>query len=124
MNKSLLPFACCATLFGEIVSMPANIDNISKIDQIVDIRTPAEWRETGIIKGAKTITLINDKNEFINSLKSSIDIKKPFALICRSGHRSMMATHMIDSHDIKVINLEGGMMKIMSEGYKTVPYKD
>ena len=32
---------------------------------IVDVRTPEEWKKTGIIKNSLLISLVNKKNKFI-----------------------------------------------------------
>lgn len=55
---------------------------------LVDIRTPEEWKETGIAEGAVAYDM-RDK-EFVQTL---IDLRlaypdRPIALICRTGNRS------------------------------------
>jgi len=78
--------------FAEISTVQVSPEAIKNYEQIVDIRTPAEWMETGVIKGAKTITFnATDKEGFLNELKANVDLKKPVALICRSGRRSAAA---------------------------------
>ena len=43
-------------LSADVKTIPVTPDVIKNYDQIVDIRTPSEWQDTGIIAGAKTIT--------------------------------------------------------------------
>ena len=77
-----------------------------------------------MIKGAKTITFnATDKEGFLNELKANVDLKKPVALICRSGRRSAAAAAMIDSPELNIINLDGGMGSLINQGYETVPYQ-
>ena len=56
MKKFLLLGAVCSMLSADVKTIPVTPDVIKNYDQIVDIRTPSEWQDTGIIAGAKTIT--------------------------------------------------------------------
>ena len=124
MKKILLLGAVCCMLSADVKTVSISPDEIKKYDQIVDIRTPSEWQETGIITGAKTITFDpSDKSAFLDKLSKAVDIKKPIALVCRSGRRSTAAAAAIDSSDLKIINLDGGMSSLIEQGYKTTPYK-
>jgi len=55
---------------------------------LVDIRTPAEWKQTGIAEGAIALDM-TDKSflESLNKLRATYP-DKPIALICRTGNRS------------------------------------
>ena len=124
MKKFLLLGAVCYMLSADVKTIPVTPDVIKNYDQIVDIRTPSEWRDTGIIAGAKTITFDpSQKEAFLDELSKAVDIKKPIALICRSGRRSAAAAAAIDSADLNIINLDGGMGSLIEQGYKTTPYK-
>jgi len=98
---------------------------------IIDIRTPAEWKETGIIKGAIPIMFFDEQGHyntraFLKALHAKVDITKPFALICRTGHRtSIVAPWLAKELHYKVINLKGGMMYVIHKlNIPTVPYKN
>ena len=124
MKKFLLLGAVCSMLSADVKTIPVTPDVIKNYDQIVDIRTPSEWQDTGIIAGAKTITFDpSQKEAFLGELSKAVDIKKPIALICRSGRRSAAAAATIDSADLNIINLDGGMGSLIEQGYKTTPYK-
>ncbi|QPH95088.1 rhodanese-like domain-containing protein [Campylobacter concisus] len=124
MKKILLLGAVCSMLSADVKTIPVTPDVIKNYDQIVDIRTPSEWQDTGIIAGAKTITFDPSRKEsFFGELSKAVDIKKPIALICRSGRRSAAAAAAIDSADLNIINLDGGMGSLIEQGYKTTPYK-
>ena len=111
-------------VFAEITTVQVSPEAIKNYEQIVDIRTPSEWAETGVIKGAKTITFNPaDKDSFLNELKANLDLKKPVALICRSGRRSAAAAMAIDSPELNIINLDGGMSSLINQGYETAPYQ-
>ncbi|EJP75239.1 MULTISPECIES: rhodanese-like domain-containing protein [Campylobacter] len=127
MNKiskfTLCLVLCVSAAFAKIETLEASPQNVEKFEQIVDVRTPSEWQETGVIKGAKLVTLVNDKGEFLAKLKDSgVDLSKPVAFICRSGRRSLAAANLADSADANITNLDGGMSGLISKGYKAEPY--
>lgn len=124
MKRILLLGAVCSMLSADVKTIRVTPDVIKNYDQIVDIRTPLEWQETGIIAGAKTITFDpSQKEAFVDELSKAIDLKKPVAIICRSGRRSAAAAAIIDNADLNIINLDGGMGSLIEQGYKTTPYK-
>lgn len=55
---------------------------------LVDIRTPPEWRQTGIAAEAQAIDMSSP--EFLDTLLEAVagDRSAPIALICRTGNRS------------------------------------
>jgi rhodanese-related sulfurtransferase len=116
-------------LSAELTQVWASQDFIDKKIKIIDIRTPAEWKETGIVKDAYTIMFFDEQGEynvlnFLRQLKMAVKENEPFALICRVGSRTgMISEFLSEKLGYKVINLKGGMMKLMQEGYKTVSYK-
>lgn len=124
MKSTLLNFACAVGACAHINTIPATPANIAKFDQVIDIRTSMEWFDTGIIKGAKTITFNSDKDKFLKAIKEQIDITKPFAIICRSGVRTAFAAKILDDHGMNITNLDGGMNLLLELGYVTTPYKD
>jgi rhodanese-related sulfurtransferase len=97
--------------------------------KIIDIRTPDEWRETGIVKDSYTIMFFDEKGNFnvatfLKQLDMVVKKDEPFALICRVGSRtSIVAEFLSEKLGYKVTNLKGGIMKMIHEGYKTVPYR-
>ncbi|RKT46421.1 rhodanese-like domain-containing protein [Thiocapsa rosea] len=54
----------------------------------IDIRTPAEWRQTGIATGALTIDMTAPT--FVQDLLKAVegDRNAPIVLICRTGNRT------------------------------------
>lgn len=96
---------------------------------IVDIRTPGEWKESGLLKGAIPITFFDDKggyniDTFIAELNKKVDTKKPFALICHSGSRTKMVSNFLSQEfKYQIINLQGGMMYVQGKKLPVLPYK-
>ncbi len=118
------------SLFAELTNQYMTKDFLNKGIPIVDVRTPGEWRETGLLKGAIPIMFFNakgnyDARKFLEELNKKVDTKKPFALICHTGNRtSMIAPWLSKEFGYKVINLQGGM-EYATKGLhiKTIPYK-
>lgn len=116
------------TLLFLLTSLYASLSNeypsqalLNKHIPIVDIRTQGEWRETGILKGAIPITFFKadgsyNVREFLQKLHEKVDTKKPFALICRTAHRSTIVSNFLANKlGYDVINLKGGMNYAISK---------
>ncbi|UCN01091.1 rhodanese-like domain-containing protein [Sulfurimonas sp. SWIR-19] len=122
----LFTLSLMAEVKNEYISQALLKQNIP----IVDIRTPGEWKETGLLKGAIPIMFWDargnyDARKFLNELHKKVDTTKPFALICHTGSRtSIVAPWLAKEFGYKVINLKGGM-EYATKGLhiKTVPYR-
>lgn len=96
---------------------------------IVDIRTPSEWRESGLLKGAIPIMFFNEQggynvDGFVTELNKKVDTKKPFALICRTGSRTkMVSAFLAKEFGYTIINLDGGMIYVQGKKLPVIPYK-
>lgn len=118
-----------STLMAELHQVWATPQFVEKKMKIIDIRTPAEWKETGIVEGSYTIMFFDEKGNFniatfLKQLEMVVKKDEPFALICRIGSRtSIVSEFLSEKLGYKVINLKGGIMKMIHEGYKTVPYR-
>jgi rhodanese-related sulfurtransferase len=97
--------------------------------KVIDIRTPGEWVQTGIVKGSYTIMFFDeqggyDMDKFLNQLNMVVKKDEEFALICRTGSRTTMVSEFLANKlGYKVVNLKGGIMHLMSQGYQPTPYK-
>lgn len=92
--------------------------------QIIDIRTPNEWKQ-GVLKGAILVNLTDNNGEFnekfLENIKEKIDPNKKIAIICRSGVRSLRASELLVQNGYKdVINLSGGMLLATQKGLDIV----
>ena len=97
MNKFLFFIFFGVTFaFAKFTSIDAN--ELLKLQKqnivVIDIRTPAEWKERGIIKGAKTIEFFksNGTVDFVKFMKEFTkyvkDSNQPFILYCAHANRS------------------------------------
>ena len=96
--------------------------------KIIDIRTPPEWRETGIVKGSYTIMSFNEQGginvpKFLAEIDKVVKKDEQFAIICRTGSRTFEVGKFLGYQmGYNVINLAGGIEKMMMEGYRPAMY--
>jgi rhodanese-related sulfurtransferase len=121
------------------VSMPATLGEGSAKDLldeqangtiIIDIRRDDEWHQTGIIKGAHTITAFQNNGnlhpDFRDMFFSLVeDPNTPIMIYCKSGGRSRMLGHaLIDQLGFSnVKHLSGGITGWIENGHETEDYK-
>ena len=118
-----------SSLMAELQHVWATPEFANEDIKIIDIRTPDEWVETGIVKGSYTIMFFDREGNFsveifLRQLNMLVKKDEPFALICRVGSRTALVSEFLSEKlGYKVVNLKGGIMKMIYEGYKTTPYK-
>lgn len=88
---------------------------------LIDIRTPEEWKQTGVAPGAKRVNLNNPKggDGFMAEILAALDQDKsrPVALICRTGSRTAMAQRFLEANGFsQVFDVSEGMAGNMSAG--------
>lgn len=123
-------FALCAlSAHAEVV----NIDNaeVARLAAsgaaVIDIRTAPEWKETGVIAGAKLLTFFDDKGRvdapaWLAQLKAASKAGQAIVLVCRSGNRSRTAAQFLTQQAgfKTVYNASGGMISWAREGRQVV----
>jgi rhodanese-related sulfurtransferase len=118
-----------ASLFAQDMGKSALQKIIDAKIPIVDIRTPAEWKETGILQGAIPIMFYDEKgkydvDKFLSELNAKVDTSKPFAIICHTGNRTSMVAPFLYGQTYPVIDIYGGMDYATKQLHlKTVAYK-
>ena len=130
MKKLLLTLAFVATsLFAEVTNVYPDAAFMGKKIPIIDIRTEGEWKETGVLKGAIPIAFFDERGSynipvFLKELSLKVDVKKPFALICRSGSRTkMVSSFLSEKLGYHVYDLNGGMLYANQKKLPVAPYK-
>jgi len=112
----------------------SNIDN-AKLQELlnqgvtlIDIRLEEEWKQTGIVKGAKTLTFFDRTGRinpnFVPEFTKLAKKDQPVALICRTGNRSQAASKAIAQQlgYKKVMNVTHGIVGWISEKRPVVQY--
>ena len=129
MKTFLLSLLLLQTLaFAEVTNEYPSQKILDAKTPIVDIRTPGEWKETGLLQGAIPIMFFNEQGNynveaFLQELNKKVDTKKPFALICRTGSRTKLVSNFLSKeYGYDVIDLQGGMMFVKSKNLPTTPY--
>ncbi|EGK8010440.1 rhodanese-like domain-containing protein [Campylobacter lari] len=122
MKKIFLSLALCASfVLAEVKNIDINADILENY-QVIDVRKPSEWVQTGTIKNAIKISFYNEdgglNENFVEEIKK-ISSNKPIAIVCRSGSRSAKASALLNQNGIEVTNLKGGMNTLLSQGYET-----
>jgi rhodanese-related sulfurtransferase len=112
---------------AEVTHRPASAELINSGIPVIDIRTEQEWRQTGVVAGAIPITFFDargryDAQAFLQQLEQQVDKDQPIALICRTGNRTRAVSQFLSEQGYQVINMEGGIMKMLREGYQPVSY--
>ena len=104
-----------------------NVDNdelntlIAQGIPLYDIRRPDEWRSTGVIKGSKRLTFIDNRGQvspqFLPKFTQRIGKDDPVILICRTGNRTdALARHLVDEMGYtQVYNVRHGITGWISE---------
>lgn len=87
---------------------------------LVDIRTPEEWQQSGVIEGALLITY-TDPESFLQAVRPHLKPDQTLALVCRSGNRTSRAARQIAGMiDNPVLDVQGGMIRVVRGGYAPV----
>ncbi|MDP1525065.1 MAG: rhodanese-like domain-containing protein [Rhodocyclaceae bacterium] len=81
---------------------------------LIDIRTPPEWKQTGVAPGAALINMIHPQGAagFLNEVQAKVggDKTAPIALICRTGNRTTQVQRFLQGQGFtQVYNVKEGM---------------
>ena len=105
---------------GQGHNLPIALEHIAELssDEVlfVDIRTPPEWHETGVLPNAQLVTF-QGEIAFLHELQSLMRVDpRPVVLICRSDNRTRQAAHLLAPHlAVPVVSVEGGMLRVLRE---------
>ena len=117
-----------STLQAELIREPISMKYINSGMPIVDIRTPGEWEDTGIVKGAIPLEFFDarghyDLDKFLKELNAKVDTKKRFGLICNSGSRTrILAAFLANKMGYNVVDFKGGILYARGRGIPFVKY--
>jgi len=91
---------------------------VAKNAPIIDIRTPGEWRETGVIPGSHKIVFFDERGnydvqKFMSEFTKVVtDKNQPFILVCRTASRTKIVGKFLanDMGYTQTKELEGGII--------------
>ncbi|MGE5154612.1 MAG: rhodanese-like domain-containing protein, partial [Bdellovibrio bacteriovorus] len=111
-----LLLTACLSEAGPTLSAPEAFEQ-TKSGQVtlIDIRTPPEWRRTGVAEGAHRIDMRHPKGPegFFGEVLKEVDGDKsaPIALICRTGNRTtQVQKELLARGFTNVYNVKEGMV--------------
>jgi rhodanese-related sulfurtransferase len=122
-------FLTITTLSAEYVRQPIDQKLVDSKIKIIDIRTPSEWKTTGLLKGSIPITFFDEQGNynaelFLGKLNKVVKKNEQFALICNSGNRTQVVGNFLGKQlDYRVIDLQGGIQYAISKKIPIEPYK-
>lgn len=88
--------------------------------QLVDVREPSEWAETGVPKGAVLIPL----GDLEAQAGSELSADAPVYVICRSGNRSQTGSDILAGLGFgEVYNVDGGVNAWVAAGLPVETYQ-
>ena len=79
---------------------------------LIDVRSPSEWRQTGVPQGARTVSIHQKADSFLaEMLTAAVDDRDaPIALICATGQRSSRARAILEAQGFtNVVSVAGGI---------------
>lgn len=94
---------------------------------VVDVRTPGEWQQTGIIEGSHRLMFFDETGRYdvqawLDQLGEIAGPDNPVALVCAVGGRTMAISQFLSGQAgyTKVYNVAGGIKSWMEDGNQTV----
>ena len=123
---ALLFFA--SPLFAYAAAPYTNIDNqeLKSLQEkgvpVYDVRRADEWQQTGVVKGSKRLTFVDDKGrvmpDFVAKFTQAVGKNDPVILICRTGNRTETLSRALVEQlgYTKIYNVKNGITRWVSEG--------
>ncbi|MGF1642772.1 MAG: rhodanese-like domain-containing protein [Thiotrichales bacterium] len=94
---------------------------------VIDIRTPQEWQQTGVVEGSVLLTLFSNYGgvnpDFVPKLTEMVATDDPVILLCRTGSRTRTAAEALVNqlHYKNVYNVDRGILDWIARGHPVVP---
>ena len=116
-------------IFAEVTNLEVTKEFIdaNKI-KIIDIRTEEEWKNKGVLPCTYLLTFFDEDQEyntqmFLKELDEIVEKDEQFAIISNSASRTKLVSNFLGKrYDYNVINLTGGMIKLIKDGHKVEEY--
>lgn len=118
LNKFAPALLACACLGGPAHAEPdlSAPDALAAVQagklKLIDIRTPAEWRETGVAPTAGRVDFYRGPDTLASYILQTVkgDKNAPIALICRTSNRTTQAQKYLQGIGFtQVYNVKEGM---------------
>ncbi|MEW5831478.1 MAG: rhodanese-like domain-containing protein [Campylobacterota bacterium] len=130
MRLWILSFLLMGTLLNaDYIRQPIDQKLVDSKIKIIDIRTPGEWKTTGLVKGSIPIMFFDEQGNynveaFLGQLGRHVKQNEKFALICNSGSRTQVVGNFLGKQlGYNVIDLQGGIQYAIQKKITMEPYK-
>lgn len=127
----LIPALAGSVMAAELAGVtPEELTHMQRTGAVlIDIRTPEEWRQSGLIPGSKPLMYFDarggyDADAWLRRLgELKVTENTPIVLICRSGRRSGEVGRMLarERGYTRVHHLEKGVKAWAEQGKALVP---
>lgn len=124
---TLLAFATTAQ--AEIIDIDnAQLEKLAKSGiPVIDIRTQAEWEDTGIVAGSKLLTFFDAQGAYnasawLEKVKPLAKPNEPVIVICRTGNRTKPVSQFLSQQAgyTTVYNVKSGIKGWLGDGKPVV----
>lgn len=124
-------FVACCCLIAAFAARAEVIDidaaELAKLTAagipLIDIRTAAEWEQTGIVPGSRLLQFFDERGKsspaaWLDRARAIAKPGDPVILICRSGNRTRAVSAFLsqDAAYTKVYNVKNGLLAWIKEG--------
>ena len=124
----LLPFAAHANVTDIDSAELARL--IAAGVPVIDVRTPAEWKETGVVPGSHPLMFFDEKGNaderaWLARLNAIAKPGEAVIVICRSGNRTKEVSRVLSQKAgyTKVYNAKDGILAWLKEKRPVAPVK-
>lgn len=109
LNDLVVPFVLvCSVVWSGARAEVTQVDNAKLAELIeagvpvVDIRTPEEWRTTGVVEGSHLLTFFGrngqyDAKAWLTEFRKIAGPDDPVILICETGGRTGVVSRFLDT---------------------------
>ena len=107
-----IPPSTATAAGGRVTAAQAHSEAAAGARVLIDVRSPREWKQSGLPRGAATVTVHQPAAAFLDGILAAIggDRDRPVALICATGNRSQRAQQFLESRGFtNVLNVDGGL---------------
>ena len=97
---------------GRVTAAQAYSEAAAGARVLIDVRSPPEWKQSGLPRGAATVTIHQPAPAFLDGILAAIggDRDLPIALICATGIRAQRAQQFLENRGFSnVLNVDGGI---------------
>ncbi len=126
----ILYILCSASsVYAEVIQIDAQqLKSLIKAGvTVIDLRTPSEWDQTGIVEGSLPIMFFDERRQpqakqWMHKVAQIVTPDDELILICRTGNRSnMVGNYLVRQHDFRrVYNVSKGIKDWIAQGNKTI----